>query len=408
MTQQAVANTVEYNKIHSLARARKVVVNKFGPNLMNFWPMADDTNFIRDLLRQHPLAVKGSPSLKQAGMIDYAIQLPSGSYISDMTPDKEFSGSTTGGYTDYSLKPVSGENVPIGLYSGLHVHNFYASQTGTVTVKVWLAPANLNPNQLDAQAIAYATYSQSVTSGEWYAFDVNFAVPALVTATGYWFYVDWTGVTGNLRWMNSNSPYENRYWSGSAWSSISGMRIIWLTALGLSDALTYGLLDQFCVGAWVNVDDKDAVSGAVFTLASTEKKAQLFVTSDKKAQGYIKTASGTTSTLTASTRLHPGYNLVTLSYERNVASTGIKLGVNGKVVAQTTSPDEALFNTTLALCIGGQQLTTKAFSSGLSDAVVDDVFVAKDVPTDDELWDIYLSYITAAPLMTVESVQLVP
>lgn len=31
--------TEEYNKIHALAHARKVVMQKYGSNLLNFWPM---------------------------------------------------------------------------------------------------------------------------------------------------------------------------------------------------------------------------------------------------------------------------------------------------------------------------------------------------------------------------------
>lgn len=392
MTEQAVANTVEYNKIHALARARKVVISKFGSNLMSFWPMADDSTFIRDLLRQHPLVAKGSPIFATSGMIDYAIQLPSGSYASDVTPDKEFSGSATSGYTDRSVKPVAGADLPVGLWRGLHLHNFNAISTGTVTVTVWLAPANTSPSQLDSQCLAKAQYSQAVTYGEWYAFDILFDNPMVVTTAGYWMYVDWN-LSGNLRWFNCNSPIENQYWTGSAWSTISGQRVMWMTALGQSDALVYPALDQFCVGLWANVDDKDAKNGALFTLASSENKARIFITSAKKAEGYVKTSGGTAQTLTTPTRFHPGFNLITLSYDRNVVNEGLKLGVNGKVVAKATSPDEALFNATLTLTVGG-----------VPDCIVDDVFMAKDVPTDAELWDIYLSYITAAPLMTVESV----
>lgn len=29
----------EYNKIHAMARGRKMVIQKFGSNLLNFWPM---------------------------------------------------------------------------------------------------------------------------------------------------------------------------------------------------------------------------------------------------------------------------------------------------------------------------------------------------------------------------------
>lgn len=399
VAEQAVANTVEYNKIHALARARKLVVSKFGNALMNFWPMSDEGTFIRDLLRQHPLVGKGSPVMKLPGMIDYGVQLPSGAYISDISPDKEFGGTTTGGATDYNLKPVAGKDLAVGLWRGLHIHNFQATQTGTVTLKVWIAPANTSPSNLDSQAIAYKETTASVVNGEFYGFDVVFDNPVLVLDTGYWMYFDWSGVTGTLRWMNCNAPYDTVYWTGSAYQTVSGMRIIWLTALGFNDSLVYPALARFCAGAWVNVDDKDAKNGAVITLSSTsEKKAQIFVTSEKKAQGYIKTASGTVTTLTAPTRLHPGYNFISLSYDKNVADEGIKLGVNGKVVAKATSPNEDLFNTTMSISISGTS------TLALPNAVVDDVFLAKDVPTDEELWDIYLAYITSAPLMQVESV----
>ena len=40
---------IEYNKIHALARARKLVIQKFGNSLEHFWPMSDDGQLIRDL-----------------------------------------------------------------------------------------------------------------------------------------------------------------------------------------------------------------------------------------------------------------------------------------------------------------------------------------------------------------------
>lgn len=161
------------------------------------------------------------------------------------------------------------------------------------------------------------------------------------------------------------------------------------------------------LGVWVNLDDASLSSGgvgALVTLADASTKlAQVSYTADWKARGYIRTAVGSSYTLTSPSKLHPGFNLITLSYDKGVVG-GIKLGVNGKVVASTDAPPEDLFNDVLAACIGATQNTSGAISEGGDNAVVDDVFLAQGVLSDAALWDIYMAYITAAPLMKSEAV----
>jgi len=72
-----VTTNVEYNKIHALARARKVVMQKYGPDLLHYWPMADDTGLVRDLLRQKALVGNGVAA-QAPGMLDFAMDMQSG------------------------------------------------------------------------------------------------------------------------------------------------------------------------------------------------------------------------------------------------------------------------------------------------------------------------------------------
>lgn len=123
------------------------------------------------------------------------------------------------------------------------------------------------------------------------------------------------------------------------------------------------------------------------------------VTAAKKAQAYIKNTNDNTYTLDAAKALHPGFNLLTLSFERN---STIKLGVNGVIVDTETPANVGILNTTLSVAIGAQKLVAGAASSKLKNAVVDDVFLAKAVISDQALWDIYAAYVIAAPLMLVE------
>jgi hypothetical protein len=223
-----------------------------------------------------------------------------------------------------------------------------------------------------------------------------------VTSDDYWVYITWNKA-GYLRWFNANAPYETVYWDGDEWIYPSGKRIGYISANGQSEALQWPSMSKLTVGAWIDASDYQAVDGAILTLANaSEELVRLSVNADRKTTGYIKDAGAGTYTLTANKPLHPGFNLVTLSYERGIADTGIKLGVNGHIEDVTTAPAQDLLNATLALCVGAKQLTDGTVSEHLKNAVIDDVFIASDVISDSNLWQIFLAYITAAPLMLVE------
>ncbi len=405
MAETVLNNTVEYNKIHALARARRLVLSKFGSNMLYCWPLADSSPFVRDLMRQHPLYAKGGVVAQAPGVLDYGFRFPASSYASDLTPDYTWQMPTGGGYQTYGHKPIAGMDVPVGLFRGVHLHSYYAQEAGVVTFDVYIAPANTSPTDLPSKSVLHYQYtSTSLTAYQYYGFDMLAPVPFSVMETGYWLYITWNK-SGGSYWAYTTGAQNTRGWNGSAYvQPAASHQLNWLSMLGQNDMVTWPVLTKFTVGLWVNADDYDALNGALLTLANAgEEKLKLSVNSDKKAQGYVKNAGGGANTLTATLRLHPGYNLITMSYDRNVAG-GIKLGVNGKVIQSADAQDQGLFNEQLAICLGAKQLTGGTVSEQLKDCVIDDVFMAKDVLTDDDLWKVYMAYITTAPLMLVDDV----
>lgn len=177
-------------------------------------------------------------------------------------------------------------------------------------------------------------------------------------------------------------------------------------AYGVADFDTWPAADNFTMGVWINADDYNAKNGVVMALSNgTEELAKLALNSAKQPTGYFKDAGSNTYSLSGTRVLHPGFNWLTLSYQRNVANTGVKLGLNGQIVAQATSQNQPLFNQQLAVSLGARALTTKALSSYLKGAIVDDAFAVQSVlASDDDLWKIYTAYITAAPLMLLKDV----
>ncbi len=533
MTQQT---TFEYNKIHALARARKLVMQKFGSDLLNYWPLSDSTPFIRDLLRKKPLIASGV-AVQQAGMLDYGVGLQSG-YLSDLvkdTGDTEYEGrevlsgdyylavpvpvgrwtgikfrnTGTSGLTDgiaiappatapssvlsnkllsvntttsgssetvvdntydpgtegvyfvYSSQPRTGQRLTLNTTVRSVSFKLYkaGSPTGTAQVKIFRASDNtelgastttldvagltaiatfysfeFNPAvQINNEDVRVVLVYTGGSSGNW-------VVLKKVTSTGIsgpaTFYdgSTWTDESGQnvfikiLTYVPEHSatlPFaldadsgqwwcyfkanscrdtgsathgiNGKSWNGSAYTDVSDV----LVKFSGPSATSWPSYDKFTICVLVNADVSPG-DGVLLSIAdANEAKARLYITSDKKAQGVIKNAGGATYTLTAPDQMHPGYNLVTLAYQRNVS---VKLGVNGVIVASTTPNDNALFNTTLAIGVGAQMLTVKTTSLQLKNGVVDDIWLAKGTITDAELWDIYMGYLTAAPLMQLEDV----
>ncbi|MBM3935123.1 MAG: LamG domain-containing protein [SAR202 cluster bacterium] len=222
---------------------------------------------------------------------------------------------------------------------------------------------------------------------------VTFPFPLEAAKDQYWAY--FKGVSHYSG--DSTRGLPGREFVSSSWLD----RTVFAEFQGTDDVATRASLDDFTVGVVVNVDHSPC-DGTVFALADgSEAKASVRVKSDKTVEGKFKNTSGTTYTVTDPSRLHNGHNLITLSYDRNV---GVKLGVNGTIVATTTPSDHALFNTNLAIGIGTLMKTDRTNTDNLKNATIDDLWLAKSVLIDDDIWQLYESYITAAPLMQIEDV----
>lgn len=525
-----MATTGEYNKIHALANARKLVLKKFGSDLLHFWPMADGSVFIRDLMRQRPLIGSGV-SLQQPGMLDYGIDLQSG-YLSDVVKKQ-------GGITLMALEEKANDYyvavpIPVGRWTGV---KFLNNQNVDLTDALVVAPPSTSPSSVLASKLfsvnstrlggtpispveneqtgnAIYLYGSTTRAGQritlngslrrivfkpgqtnsptgtayvrvrkasndsvlaevsrnaaevgggvWSDFvlsepldlnneDVRVCFEHAGDATNY--FVIWSSspssISGmrtyyNGSWVDSSDydcqiklygtplthsvtfPFSldadqdawwayfkdktcrdtsagtygiaGKYWTGTAFGDLADI----LAEFQGEAAINWPSRDRFTIGVLVNLDNSPA-NGILVALANaSEAKARIKITSAKKAEGYFQNSNGTTYTVTSPAQLHPGFNLVTLSYDKEVAD-GVKLGVNGLVVDKATPSNFALFGETLALGVGALMKTDKTTSDQLKNAVVDDVFLAKGVVLDADLWDIYQTYITAAPLMTVES-----
>ncbi len=377
--------TNEYSKIHALARARKLVMDKFGTDLLNFWPLADDTVFIRDLLRQKSLAGSGV-SIQQPGMLDYAVDLTTG-HISDVVADINPSYSGQGAYNEWKAVKM-----PAGAWREVEFPSAYVNVSN---VQAFVAPPDLSPTDVPSKAVA--TGQVDSPGGSTYKFTFPFPIYAL--ADMYWIYLRHWGGGGRFDLYHGGTEgLDAQQWTGSAWSAITDKLRVILRGVNAEAWASY---DKFTIGALVNVDNSPCDGVVVAISDASEIKARLYVKSDKKVEGKFKNTNGTLYTVTAAKVLHLGYNLLTLSYEKNVAN-GVKLGVNGVVVAQATPNNYPLFNTTLALGIGAQMLTGKTTSDQLKNALVDDVYLAKGVVTDAVLRNIFEAYILSVPLMQME------
>ncbi len=525
--------SVEYNKIHALAQARRKVIAEYGSDLLYFWPLGDGSYYIRDLLRQRSLVAASPVSMQAPGLVDYGADLGDQGYISDVVKNQ--------GGIAYSALGIPTTNdwylavpIPVGRWTGV---KFRQKDGSGHSPAAYVAQPGTNPSSVSGSALfsvnsttsdlAY-TFVEQTTTGTMYAFYGAYRQGQKANMGGkidrVWFYLDRWGnpsgaiyckiyrasdgtllatasntvdassVNGWCEWQfngyDIGSAIDIRIvlefptgdgsncvrishvgsdvctgvatqYNGSVWSDLTGMDASikvyrvppqhtvtfpftldadadqwWLYLKGNTfnnaavgsygtagklwggsswsdclrvlaefqgaDAPTWSAYDDFTIGMVVDAGASPA-NGVLLAIAdASEVKAQVFLKSDKKIEGRFKNANGSTYTLTSLAPLHPGFNLITLSYDRNAA---VKLGINGKVVATDTPSDHAMFAaSTFATCIGAQMLTGKTLSNYAEKVVVDDVWLAKGVVTDAMLWEIYLQYITGAPLMLTTSV----
>lgn len=530
--------SIEYNKIHALARARKLTLQKFGTNLMHFWPLSDASMFVRDLLRKKPLIGSGV-SLQMGGMLDNAVDVQSG-YLADVVADVGNTNCSSSSYNredgDYEMAVA----IPAGRWSKV---TFKSTRHEAITGAVAIAAPSTAPGSVAASKLLevncvvdqqatlsdiknttafytdgqinssyprmghehylfgniyqvkaylkkvggptgtaylklYSTggallatadttldVSTVSTSGAWYTFTFNcpykiwgwvrvvveysggdssnrlglgLTQGGVSNVFGDWVYdaggwsqdgtydammevyfsggpsthsvtlpfpLDaedaewWAYFKKGLLYDTSNSAYgqAGKVWNGSAWGTQNNV----IAKIEGVSAGNWAATDDLAIGVIVNVDNSP-VNGTLLALCdSSEAKVQIRVKSDKKVEATVKNSNGTLYTLTSPDVLHSGFNLITLSYDRNAA---VKLGVNGLVVDTETPSDYGVLGSTIALAVGAKVLTDKTASDQLKNAVVDDVFIARSVPLDADLWDIYMAYITATPMIQFEDV----
>ncbi|MDP3064773.1 MAG: hypothetical protein Q8O40_16465 [Chloroflexota bacterium] len=407
----------EYNKIHAMARARDLMFQKFGGGTgttLKLWPMADEFRAIRDLARKKPLYASKDCTVQASGVLDFAVDLgQNNGYIADFSADQ---GSLN--YVNYQFSDSAWVKVviPSGIWDKFDVRHYLAgNHAGYATFHVYLARDGLTPTQVESQYVEHV--QQTPASSGYYTLTLNPGFPFIITSDSEWaLYMKRVCSYGAPHYegvavdTNTNNEFTQYSWYNNQW--FIGETAAWpyrrwaVLAYGQTDFDTWPSVDNFTMGVWVNADDYKAVNGVVMALSNgTEELAKIAVNSAKQPTGYFKDAGSNTYSLSGSRVLHPGFNWLTLSYQRNVANSGVKLGLNGQIVAQATSQNQPLFNQQLAVSLGVRALTTKALSSYLKGAVMDDAFAVQSVlASDDDLWKIYTAYITAAPLMLLKDV----
>ena len=335
-------------------------------------------------MRSKPLF--GASVVPQAsGLLDYGIDVASG-YVSDIVKDV---GDDS--YVSNGISTWMAIEIPAGRWTkAKFIHNLTSAQTVYVGVPDIALP-NLS---------AFALHSISSVHEGSNLHRVDFPYDFDASDGQFWLYYppdaqSDTALGALLTQKTWDSPTLT-------WIAYTAGRVK-VKFYGASPA-AWGSYGSFTIGVVVNIDASPGDGMALAIADATETKAHIKVTSAKKIEGKFKNTAGTAYTLTSPDRLHIGHNLITLSYEQNVA---VKLALNGKVVASTTPSNNPVFNTTLALGLGAQMLTGTGTSLQLTSAIIDDVFLAGGVLSDAELWDIYLAYITAAPLMEIEQEALI-
>lgn len=376
----------EYNKIHALALARRKVMQKFGSSLLSFWPLVDDTPLIRDLMRVKPLFGFDGIDVQGNGMIDYAVDMAGrigdaiSHYISDTVPDVGDLSLTTGQVANFTAAVV-----PTGRWTSF---KFKSNKSSSQTV--FFASAGMDQGDV-ANDYMVSVNTDVTGSGPWtHTAVIPFPLDA---PPGVW----WAFMPQQTYFKTGLDEVKGKEWVASAWVDKDDLVVEFIGAVSPS----WSTFDDFTVIAFVNVD-KSPANGVLFSLSdSSESKLKITIKSDKKVEGKIKNTNGDVYTRTSPEILHLGFNMITLSYEKSVK---VKLGINGKVVSSEVPSAFGLFNATLALSIGSQMMADKTTFNDLDQALICDVAMASSVMSDADLWDLYMSYITAAPLMLVDDV----
>ncbi len=393
-----MTTTVEYNKIHALARARKLIVDKFGSNLLNFWPMADDAQQVRDLLRQRALLATSAVTLQQAGLLDYALK-PGDGYLADCSPNV---GAL--GYDDYgnqwglALVPI-----PEGVYDSIEMVGYSdTAQNLKDNLKLYITPQSSGQLNWDDRVAECLDPEVELITGAFWKMTWRFATPFFAAADQYRFGAHFVSTYYARAGRHSATDQGVGYWtqwSAGNFASLGDYAPVHFVG---RPAQSWPATDKLFVGISANVEA--ASPGVLVALSSnSEAKVQLEVESNYKILGTIKNAGGTLYTVESPDKLHSGFNVLTLSYEPSVA---VKLGLNGRVVLASTTPSSsgALASGALAIGVGAKVLTTGAASLKVKNALIDDVWLAKSVLSDSDLWNIYMAYIITVPMMQVEDV----
>ncbi|MBI4305224.1 MAG: hypothetical protein HY678_02795 [Chloroflexi bacterium] len=382
----------EYNKIHSLAQARKLVVDKFAGDLVNLWPLNDDTEFIRDLMRQTPLTGSGL-TMRSQGLIDYAAETGAGGYAADATPDVRDAFTTGSQGTDFA------NWVAFAIPGGRREKFTFDSRKGTGHT-VYIVPADTTPSNASSEAIMTVT---TTVAGATHTCTFPFLLDA--EEGEYWALVDCSasGDEAITYDISAGGAYNNtvKKWSGSAWTAQSGNFGRILTVMYGNDPRTWASLSELTLAGVIEVDGSTGDGTFIAICDSTEAKVQIRVKSDLKVEATIKNTNGTTYTLTATEQLHRGTNFVLVSYKNNGYA---KLFINGRKVVETSVSAHDVLNVAAALCVGAKMLadSSKTVSDELNNATVSDVFVGQRQLADADIWSLFLAFITAAPLMKVE------
>lgn len=390
---------VEYNKIHALAQARKTVMSKFGSNLLYFWPLADPGGLMRDLRRRKPIAANeilgsglGLPGVtpQVPGMVDYAIDMQTG-YITDDIEDRGYEGTSQSG----TMGDWAAIVIPAGLWPKVRFRH-----AATSPIAVHVGVPGIDPSNILSDDLLQVTTTYLGSN----LHEAVFPYELRVEQGQYWLYIP--DEAGFGVWYSTQSQWLlQKSWNAVSASWDDYTSYAYNVNLYGADGVAWPSYDQFTVGAWVNMDNSPSdPSGAFVICLADGLQAHLYITiqSDKTVYGLVRNTSGTTYSMQSSEPLHPGFNLLTLSFNRN---NTVKLGVNGVVVATATPADFGILNTTLALAVGAWKALGGAASFEMTKGIVHDVFMASGVISDSALWDIYMAYITAVPMMQVEGAE---
>jgi len=389
------------NIIHANAFARKKALSKFGTDLRHYHALNEKNVIFKDLRRSKVLVGTTGVTAYRTGLIDFAVNINTG-YISDVV--KEI-GSLTPHASDYNADSWQAFKMPAGVWNGIEL---FKRGGGTPSdVDVYIASPGLNPELSAPQDRAVLTLlSQGAGTADGNAFTVTLPFNFVAQTSEFWVYLKLDGSIQLARYATGgqNTSY---IWNSTTdeWDDINDTSTDTLySEMQGADAENFVAQDKFTIGLVIDVDQSPGGGSAYVIANATEYLARIYVNSNHTLEAKVKNTNGTTYTLNYTKGLHPGKNLITLSYEKNVS---VKFGINGVVEASTTPSDYDVFSTAdHAFGVGCYMKadSSKTVVEELAGAVISDVFFADEVLTDDALWDLFKAYITAIPVSLMDDV----